>query len=149
MNLRTLLLSIVLFFGVTTNAFSQEKWEGAWEGTLTQDEGGLWSTYFMELYLKKVDGKVVGRSDVRVDNIYIVMDIDGESFNEMFITLKDDQIIKDKKSKIVAFDWCFKKYQLILKKDGDVLEGFWEGVTKNGVTCVPGKIFLRRKTPRA
>ncbi|MEO1628416.1 MAG: hypothetical protein AAFV25_24935, partial [Bacteroidota bacterium] len=49
-----------------------------------------------------------------------------------------------------GMEWCDKRYQLVLKREEDdwVIEGYWQGDT-NFSACVPGRIFLRKTSPRA
>ena len=44
------------------------------------------------------------------------------------------------------FEWCLKVIDLnyFVKEKIEHLEGDWTGKTLNGVTCIPGKIFLKR-----
>ncbi len=127
--------------------FGQTGIEGTWKGTITQYEGGFRTEYGMELMLNlQDDGKLTGKSYVYVDDIYAIMEVEGSLFNKVFIKLEDTKIVD---SKIVErLQWCIKNYQLTLKEAGSSLEGFWQGSTKDS-QCIPGRIFLRRKTPKA
>ena len=121
---------------------------GTWAGSITQDEGGYRSTYEIEVYLQQKGNKIEGRSIVSVDKISAEMEVEGEVHSKLFLQLTDTKIVSD--TKLDGMEWCLKKYQLIYKEVGEIqrLEGFWQGAVSFG-NCVPGKIFLRRKVPRA
>jgi hypothetical protein len=138
-----ILFTAVLLFFLFNPSFAQSKkpWEGYWEGIITQQEGGYRTTYRLELDIWEKEGKVKARSYIAVENIFVVMELSGDSYSNMFISLKDEKILDEKT--IEGLEWCFKDYQLILKEEGDKLEGFWQGNTKTTV-CIPGKVFLKR-----
>lgn len=121
---------------------------GTWKGIITQDEGGYRSTYDLELVLKQEGNKVTGRSYVRVDDIFAVMELEGEFSGGVFFRFQESQIVDAKKFE--GLEWCIKRGQLLLKQEKDTwkLEGFWQGNT-NVSTCIPGKIYLKKATPRA
>ncbi len=123
--------------------------EGYWTGTITQNEGGYRSQYLLELELKEVDGKITGKSYVKVDDIFAEMDVSGVFANgSMLLTLHDDAVVKKRIGP--EMEWCLKNYRLKLIKENDKwrLEGQWEGTTSFR-DCIPGKIFLVRGVYRA
>jgi len=121
---------------------------GTWKGIITQNEGGYRSNYDMELVLKQDGNKVTGRSTVRVDDIYAIMDLEGEIISDGYFRFQERQIIEAKTAE--SLEWCIKRGQLLLKFEEDEvkLEGFWQGMTSFSA-CIPGKIFLKRSVSRA
>ena len=138
---------IILFLlPITLNA--QPKLSGTWKGIITQNEGGWRSNYDFELVIDQ-DGKTFsGRSIVRIDDIYAVMEMQGEISNDAFVRFQESRIMESKS--VEGIEWCIKRGQLLLKQeeDGWKLEGFWQGSTSFS-TCIPGKIFLKKVKPRA
>ena len=137
-----LLLFLPFLLGAQTNI------SGTWKGIITQDEGGYRSNYDMELVLKQEGDKITGRSTVRVDDIFAVMELEGEITSGGYLRFQESQIVDSKKAE--SLEWCIKRGQLLLKfeKDEWKLEGFWQGATSFS-TCIPGKIFLKKSKVRA
>lgn len=135
-----------LFYIMT--AFSQKELSGYWEGTITQEEGGFLPKYSIELFLIQKGDTIIGRSFVYVDSIFAEMDVIGELHSGIFLELRDMKILEHES--IQGMEWCIKRYQLMLKQQDSVihLEGYWQGKTSFS-DCVPGKIFLKKKIPRA
>ncbi len=148
--MKKLVIFFFLFFG--TFAFLQAQkgadLSGLWLGKITQDEGGYASDYVFEIYIRQDGSKISGRSYVYVDNIYASFDISGSLHSEVYMDLKDSEILESKVNE--GMEWCLKKYQLVFKIKNGVyhLEGFWQGETSFS-TCIPGKIFLKKQVPRA
>lgn len=148
--MKKLLIIFFLFVGIF--AFGQEQKQGdlsgLWKGKITQDEGGYASDYTFEIYIRHNGKSITGRSYVYVDNIYASFDISGSLHSEVYMDLKDSEILESKVNE--GMEWCLKKYQLVFKiKDGVYhLEGFWQGKTSFS-TCIPGKVFLKKQIPRA
>lgn len=127
---------------------AQNNITGTWKGIITQDEGGYRTNYDMELVLKQEGDKITGRSTVRVDDIFAVMDLEGEMVSGGYFRFQEKAIVDFKK--VEGLEWCIKRGQLLLKfeKDEVKLEGFWQGTTSFS-TCIPGKIFVKKMSPRA
>lgn len=140
----TLLFGFVLAF--VTYLPAQSDISGLWEGEITQYEGGYRSTYGVRLKLKVEGNQIIGESHVFVEDIFAIMKVEGEVYNKKFIQIKDTEF-KDNKIR-ENMSWCFKEYQLMLKKSGNEIEGFWQGNSAYG-PCIPGRIFLKRKVPQA
>ena len=129
-------------------SFSQDELSGYWKGKITQEDGGYIPEYSFEIQMLQLEDSITGRSYVFVDSIYAEMNLSGNIHSEIFIELKDEKIIDHEE--LQGMEWCIKKYQLFLKRNEDTLylEGHWQGETSFS-TCVPGKIFLEKKIPRA
>jgi len=121
---------------------------GLWKGTITQNEGGYRSTYDLELYIFQDGKEISGRSYVMVDNIYAEMVIEGDVKANLYLKIRDTHILDHQERE--GMEWCIKDYQLLLKREGELLrlEGLWQGSTSFS-TCVPGKINLKKVSPRA
>lgn len=138
----------IVFLFFSFSSFGQDNLTGLWLGKITQEEGGFAPDYTFEIYITQKGNKIKGRSYVYVDEIYASFDISGEINNEIYLELKDSDILENKVND--GMEWCLKKYQLVFKmKNGTPnLEGFWQGKTSFS-TCIPGKVFLKKQVPRA
>lgn len=124
---------------------AQFDFTGTWEGVLTQDEGGYASEYVFKLYLKQDGLKVSGRSFVKVGEIYAEMELKGRLIGDKVVHLEETEVLKH--WKYDGMEWCYKKLDLFIVAD-EKLEGPWTGHTGQSA-CIPGKILLRRTSPRA
>ncbi|MFK8008340.1 MAG: hypothetical protein AB8H03_18425 [Saprospiraceae bacterium] len=138
----------IIFLFASYSAFGQNNLTGLWLGKITQEEGGFAPDYTFEIYITQKGNKIKGRSYVYVDEIYASFDISGEINNEIYLELKDSDILDSKVND--GMEWCLKKYQLVFKMKNGIpcLEGFWQGKTSFS-TCIPGKVFLKKQVPRA
>lgn len=143
---KVLLFIFFLFFSFYS--FGQKDLSGLWVGKITQDEGGYAPNYTFEIFIKQNGNKINGRSYVFVDQIYASFEISGSIHSDIYLSLKDSELLDNRVNE--GMEWCLKKYQLVFKiKDGQYhLEGFWQGKTSFS-TCIPGKVFLEKKVPRA
>lgn len=129
-------------------AFAQKEVNGYWKGTITQEEGGFLPKYSIELFLIQKGDSIIGRSFVYVDSIFAEMDVTGQLHSGILLELRDTKVLEHES--IQGMEWCIKRYQLLLKQQDSTLylEGHWQGETSFS-DCVPGKIFLKKKIPRA
>ncbi len=139
---------LVLLLSTTLSFAQKDVVTGYWEGVLTQNHGGFSPEYKFELYLYQKGDEIVGRAVVSVDDIFVDMDIVGEIHSGLLLQIKDVKIVNDKRKD--GMEWCMKEYQAILKRNGNDLElnGHWQGKTSFS-DCIPGKISLKKSTPRA
>jgi hypothetical protein len=146
----SLLLATCLYFFSPASSQSPPSVDitGRWIGTITQNEGGYKSEYSFEMYLRKEDGKIVGRSYVSTDKIFAEMELEGELLNDSYFRWEESKIVES--DELQGMEWCLKRGQLLLKKKKDVwrMEGFWQGSTTFS-DCIPGKVYLRKTIPRA
>lgn len=128
--------------------FSQNQLTGLWIGKITQEEGGFVPSYTVEIYITQKGNQIKGRSYIFVDEIYATFELSGSINNEIYLELKDNNLLENKVNE--GMEWCLKQYQLVFKiRDGiPNLEGFWQGKTSFS-TCIPGKVFLKKQVPRA
>ena len=122
---------------------------GHWEGTITQDfPDGTRVNYDMEMELTQKGKKVTGVSIVHYQKYAARMSVEGKFHGDLFLKLEEKAILKY--DTIPDATWCLKKGELIfrLKEHTQTLEGLWEGKA-NTDDCIPGRIFLKQKSPRA
>lgn len=120
--------------------------EGLWMGNITQKEGGYRANYEIILDIKKKEGSFTAKTLISVDEIYVIMESSVELMNDVFVRMKDEKIINEKS--IDGLNWCFKDFQLIIKQNGQKMEGMWQGRTEIA-PCIPGKVFLKKYVPDA
>lgn len=143
-NPRLIIFFCLLLFSGTV--FSQEL-NGIWKGTLTQQPGGCFPVYNVELQVKitnnKVDGFCYHYSDILN---YVKKDYDG-FYNAATKTINIQE------RKVMTFHIpqectpCIRYFTLSYSKSGkeETLSGDWGGVVMNGTaSCTPGKIVLHR-----
>ena len=128
--------------------FAQQDLNGYWKGKITHENGGYIPEYSFELFIIQKGDSITGRSYVYVDNIYAEMNIKGDVHNGIYLELIDEKILNHEE--LSEMEWCIKRYQLkLIQRDSNVhLEGHWQGKTSFS-TCVPGRVYLQKKVPRA
>ena len=128
--------------------WAQQELTGRWKGKITHEDGGYTPEYGLELHLILNGDSIRGRSHVYVDSIFASMNITGHLHSGFYLELKDEQILDHEE--LHGMEWCMKRYQLFLKQKDSTfyLEGHWQGETSFS-KCVPGRIFLEKKEPRA
>ncbi len=145
MKMKSLLL---LFFILPAWVQAQYDFTGTWEGTLTQDTGGYAPEYQFKLFLKQEGTSITGRSYVKLGKIFAEMKLKGQLIGNKAIHWEETKIIDHWKYE--NMEWCYKQANLFIVSEGKEvkLEGPWSGHT--GVSeCIPGKIMLKRVSPRA
>jgi len=125
---------------------------GIWKGTLTQNPGGCFRVYNIELQIQINGTKITGASYHFSDIAnYVKEEFDG-LYTEETKTLLINEL------KVLTFHVppdcvpCIKKYTLTYSKTGNMetLSGDWGGVTMNNFSvCPPGKITLSRTVESA
>ena len=127
---------------------------GHWEGTITRDEGGgKRSVFQMEMDVVQQRNTYKGTSYVHYNDgrrdYHATMDISGK-VSGTFVRYKEARIYNY--DVVPGAEWCLKEAELIFSlKTGSTptLEGIWDGTTPDKAKCVPGRIFLQKKPPRA
>ena len=120
---------------------------GIWRGKLTQEPGGCYPEYFIELQIKHADQLITGFTYDYYDTVnYIKLNFNGR------VNVQPSRMVIAE-SKVLTFKIprectpCIKTYDLTLRKidNEDVLEGRWNGVKMDtSVKCPPGNIYLKR-----
>ena len=138
-----LLLSFIQF--IAACSFAQEL-NGLWKGTLTQEPGGCFATYNLELQIKIVENKVSGvcyhYSDTRN---YVKKNFEGAYHsNTKSITINEKELLAFQ----IPSDCtpCVKTYDLWYSNNRrETLSGDWSGfVLDSRAACQPGHIVLNR-----
>jgi hypothetical protein len=120
------LLLLLLMAGKTLDA---QQLTGFWKGTLSQEAGGCFPEYFLELQIEQKGSSISGISyDYYNTSTYARLNFTG-SFNE------NNQQLKLVEKKILTFRVpddctpCIKTYNLQYKKEGveEFLVGSWKG----------------------
>jgi hypothetical protein len=136
-----------LLLSVLLNADAQNL-NGIWRGKLTQDPGGCYPIYYLELQISAIDhNNISGNSYDFYDKArYVRLDFNGR-YNAQTKRLV---IIE---SKVLNFQIprdcvpCIKTYDLSYSKNGndEFLTGDWKGFEmERRAVCPPGKITLQR-----
>lgn len=144
MNLR---LSIfVLTFFLPGCLYAQEL-NGVWKGTLTQQPGGCFPTYNVELQVNIFNDQVSGICYHYSDfTNYVKKNYDG-TYNAAAKTINIQE------HRVMTFHIpqdctpCIRYFRLTYSKEDkqETLSGDWGGVVMNGtMACTPGKIVLHR-----
>ena len=140
-----LLISSLLIL-LSAHAFSQEL-NGIWKGTLTQQPGGCFPVYNVELQVSIASGQVNGFCYHYSDfTNYVKKDYNGV-YNAATKTINIQE------QKVMTFHIpqdctpCIRYFTLSYSKTGneETLSGDWGGIVMNGsAACTPGRIVLRR-----
>lgn len=137
-----------LFFLAMISVAHAQNLNGIWRGKLTQDPGGCYPVYYLELQISAIDANnISGNSYDFYDRArYVRLDFNGR-YNAQTKRLV---IIE---SKVLTFEIprdcvpCIKTYDLSYTNNGkdEFLTGEWKGfeMERRGV-CPPGRITLQR-----
>lgn len=143
MNFRSL---ITVFIFLTVNASAQEL-NGVWKGTLTQQPGGCFPIYNVELQVNILNNHVSGICYHYSDfTNYVKKNYDGlYDVATKTINIQEHQVMTFH----IPSDCtpCIRYFRLSYTKEDnqETLSGDWGGVVMNGtVACTPGKIVLHR-----
>ena len=136
----------ILCAALSSVAFSQEL-NGIWKGTLTQQPGGCFPVYNVELQVNIANGQVKGFCYHYSDfTNYVKKDYNG-IYNAATKTIN----IQEQKVMVFRIPQdctpCIRYFTLAYSKQGseETLSGDWGGVVMNGsAACTPGKIVLHR-----
>jgi hypothetical protein len=120
---------------------------GIWKGTLTQQPGGCFPVYNVELQVNISNGEVAGFCYHYSDLLNYVKKSYTGQYNEATKTIK----IQENRVSIFHIPPectpCIRYFTLAYSKEGnrETLSGEWGGVMMNGSTaCTPGTITLHR-----
>ncbi|MEQ8703521.1 MAG: hypothetical protein RIC19_06360 [Phaeodactylibacter sp.] len=139
---------LLLLLSLPALTQAQYDFTGTWEGVLTQNTGGYAPEYEFTLYLQQEGNQITGRSYVKYGNIFAEMKLTGQLVGDKAIHWEESAIIDNWKHE--NMEWCYKQATLFIVAQGkeDKLEGPWSGNTGQS-DCIPGKIMLKRTSPRA
>lgn len=136
----------VLFVLLSLSVFAQEL-NGIWKGTLTQQPGGCFPVYNVELQVNISNNKVSGFCYHYSDfTNYVKKNYKGfyNAANKS-ISIQEEKVMTFRIPKDCTP--CIRYFSLTYKKNGneETLSGDWGGVVMNGtMACTPGKIVLKR-----
>ena len=124
-----------------------EDLNGIWKGTLTQEPGGCYPKYFLEIQMNFADNNITGKVyDYYDTSKYIKLSFTGR-YNPTThrLVLIENKVLQSQ----IPADCvpCIKTYDLIysIKNKEEILEGEWKGYTsERKVSCPPGKLILRK-----
>jgi hypothetical protein len=140
-----LLITLVCLF-LQSFAFSQEL-NGVWKGTLTQQPGGCFPVYNVELQVSIANNQVNGFCYHYSDFSNYVK----KNYNGIYNAAT--KTINIQEQKVMTFHIpvdctpCIRYFTLAYSKQGreETLSGDWGGVVMNGsAACTPGRIVLHR-----
>ncbi|MBS1948518.1 MAG: hypothetical protein JST47_12195 [Bacteroidetes bacterium] len=141
--MRCWLLPILLlphyFFGQDLN--------GIWKGTLTQESGGCYPKYFLELQINFSDNNITGKVyDYYDTSKFVKLSFTGKynPLNHRLVLIENKVLHVQIPEECVP---CIKTYSLIYsqKSGKEMLEGDWKGYTiDRRISCPPGKLILQR-----
>lgn len=121
---------------------------GIWQGKLTQEPGGCFPEYFIELQIKAFNRDLEGVSYDYYDTTkYVKLNFTGTlaGNNRRTIRIAEKKVIKEK----IPEDCvpCMKTYDLVYSRQNneESLSGKWVGEDMGTIAgCPPGNIYLRR-----
>ena len=144
MKFKSVISVLLILLGMNSSA---QELNGIWKGTLTQQPGGCFPVYNVELQVKISNNQVAGFCYHYSDILnYVKKDYDG-FYNASTKTINIQE------RKVMTFHIpqdctpCIRYFTLSYSKIGkeETLSGDWGGVVMNGTTaCTPGRIVLHR-----
>ena len=139
-----LLIAAFIFLSIRSSA---QELNGVWKGTLTQQPGGCFPTYNVELQVNILNDQVSGVCYHYSDfTNYVKKNYDGV-YNAAAKTINIQE------HRVMTFHIpsdctpCIRYFRLAYSKEDEqeTLSGDWGGVVMNGtLACTPGKIVLHR-----
>ncbi|MBS1597614.1 MAG: hypothetical protein JST75_05280 [Bacteroidetes bacterium] len=143
--MRFFYLSILIFF--LPILLSAEDLDGIWKGTMTQEPGGCYPQYFIELQLNFSNNQITGKAyDYYDTGKFVKLSFTGEYNPQTHrVILTENKVLQ---SQIPDYCIpCIKTYDLVYSKQekDELLSGEWQGHVDGSLTaCPPGKIFLKK-----
>ena len=149
--MRNLLLA-ALFFVMLPGAAAAQDIGGIWQGKLTQESGGCFPEYHIELQIKTFNRDIEGISYDYYDTTkFVKLNFTGSfTGNKKSIMLAERKVLKEK----IPDDCipCLKTYNLVYSKQNgeESLSGRWVGEDLGTIAgCPPGNIYLTRAAKSA
>lgn len=121
--------------------------DGIWKGTLTQDPGGCYPHYFIELQINFNNNSITGKAyDYYDTSRYVKLNFTGR-YNPQTqrLVLIEAKVLQSNIPRDCVP--CIKTYDLIYTKKGndETLTGDWKGhIVGKEDACPPGKIYLKK-----
>ena len=141
------LLQTAFFFLLLPFTAGAQDISGIWQGKLTQESGGCFPEYHIELQIKTFNRDIEGISYDYYDTTkYVKLNFTGSfTGNKKAIMLAEKKVLKEK----IPDDCipCLKTYNLVYSRQNgeESLSGRWVGEDLGTIAgCPPGNIFLTR-----
>lgn len=138
---------LALLLTILSRGLKAEDLNGIWKGTLTQEPGGCYPSYSLELQINFNNDRITGRAYDYYDKAhYVKMSFTGRyNARTHRLVLIEDRVLAAE----IPVDClpCIKTYDLNYSKNGDLeeLTGDWKGnFSEKRLVCPPGKIKLRK-----
>jgi hypothetical protein len=136
----------ILFFLFHFFAWAQSL-DGIWRGKLTQEPGGCFAEYFIEMQIQSTGKEISGFTyDYYDTSRFVKFNFTGRMNPASNTWLIIETKVLDYKIPVDCIP-CIKTYDLNLSRqaEADVLSGSWKGVTiSSRSSCSPGQIFLKK-----
>lgn len=128
---------------------AQSTFEGKWEGTLSQNPGGIYSDYKYELELKVSKNYVSGVSRVSADGVSCRMKLKGQIIGNVLV-IEEFEYLDPAEIPSLKAEWCTKigKLQMTVRKGVATLTGPMTAKASFG-DCPPAVAKLSRPMLRA
>ena len=142
---------LLLFTGI---AQGQTKYNvtGTWTGYQLQDPGGPYRKYYYEMKLKQKGKYFAGITYCSVDEegVFCKIKVKGIIKDNVLYFL-ESEFLTDPSDEEHGLEWCRCTGSVELKTDGVkvFMTGTFTGDTKDGMPCIPGSVYLEKKTKRA
>ena len=144
--MRAVFLLVLLF---VTGSLSAQNLTGIWRGTRTQNPGGCFPEYSLELQITYAGNSIMGRAYNYYDkDRYTKINFSGR-YNpqtKRMVIIESAVLQYNIPSYCIP---CIKTYDLSWTQNGleEALSGEWKGHEMGNTTvCPPGKIYLTRQT---
>ncbi|TDH21423.1 hypothetical protein EXU57_19685 [Segetibacter sp. 3557_3] len=139
-------LTIFLLLFANINLYAQQL-NGIWQGKLTQEPGGCFPEYYIELQIKTTKDGISGVSyDYYNTSNYVKLNFSGTiSGNEKKMLITENKVIIEKIPEECVP--CLKTYDLTYNRNNgeESLSGKWVGRDMGSITgCPPGLILLKK-----
>jgi hypothetical protein len=138
---------ILLFFLLSPLCIYADDLNGIWKGILTQESGGCYPRYSLELQINFTEDQITGKVYDYYDTTQFVKLSFTGRYNQVTkrLVLIENKVLQSH----IPLDCvpCIKTYELIYsnKNNEETLQGDWKGHVEKGLlACPPGKILLKK-----
>jgi hypothetical protein len=138
---------LLLFFLIVAADLHAEDLNGIWKGTLTQEPGGCYAQYSIELQIDFKNNEIIGKAyDYYDTGKFVKLSFTGRYNPQTHrLVLIENKVLQ---SRIPDYCIpCIKTYDLIYskKEKDEMLSGEWKGHVEGAHNeCPPGKIYLKK-----
>ncbi|MEO6915810.1 MAG: hypothetical protein ABI151_09320 [Chitinophagaceae bacterium] len=144
-------ITVILLLLLATHASYAQDYSGIWRGVLTQEPGGCFPEYYIELQLEHDGGIINGTSyDYYDSSKFVKLQFSGRlNTSTKRMVIMENEVLRVQIPKDCVP--CIKTYDLTWHMEGknEMLLGTWTGKEMSrGLACPPGKITLS-KVPKS